>query len=946
MKKIVLGAAALLALGLGVLCACTDPTPDPGPGPDPGPEPDPGPSTDFSEQLEDFAMQKWYSVEGVLDFADGSFTGAESFSIDNVTGTENDTLISVTADGVAYELQLNIDGALEMRNAETDAVETTFMAEASAYSGAWTEDGNTTYYVLVSPDLDEEGYFGFQMVAQGSLPTDDILQAVTVFSYEQGSPSMFFYVPEEDISIYYTGSTVYMSQGSDMSGTAIVPFTGVFSAAYLNAGMELLTIDFLANTVNYRETDVACQAGYGLFGAGIWFQYEEQYYALVYDFDSTRLFSDNGSEVYAPYTSDWLAGSEAGENSWINASNIYEVSFASEESVTFMGEEYPIELAVSEGDVVYTFMMGTEVYVIRPVGGNPDVFQLESDDRYEGYYFRKTAAETFVGSFTSNSETLTIDESYFITIRTLGESDDASTQGLFAYLPELGAIALSFQPFGTGGATLYLTEVNENGIYWTLAGGNGSYAVYMAYFTEEFLPEAEEIFTESLSEDVEDDYFTMGGKVPVELRFDFENGTAELTGYDTFYFTWGYGYMTNTTAPDLYVELSNDPGLTTGTYEYDRILLIPTSTGLQATFSVMRVDAAAATVTTVSEEDAFFIPNSTFEELKGISFVYNGAFVDQTIAIDEDGTLTISTYDISADGTQLMPATAYDYALALTVDEAGTETLTIRYTLDDETEGTIVVTDRLYAVLDSVVYSHPDLAAAAGTYYDASYANYLTLSAQGGLRYNGSVVTVNGISSSDGAVTIEYTRTGTQFTAVFSEGTATVGSDTYGKVTFSPEKFVGTYEVGGADIVVTLASGDVNDAYALVARINGTVATASWTCSSDGKPQYTFHVTDFATFRPITCTMTLDGDTLTVAVGESSESTAAASWSYGDFAFEGEKTVGDETLTCIVKEGAPVFLLGGEQCTGYVVSIEDGEATLRLTCGDTTIVLAEGGEIL
>lgn len=947
MKKIVLGAAALLALGLGVLCACTDPTPDPGPGPGPGPGPDPGPdpSTDFSEQLEDFAMQNWYSVEGVLDFAEGTFTGAESFSIDNVTGTENDTLISVTADGVAYELQLNIDGALEMRNAETDAVFTTFMAEASAYSGAWTEDGNTTYYVLVSPDLDEEGYFSYQMIAQGTLPVGEPSQAVTVFSYEQGAASMFFYVPEEDVSIYYTGSTVYMSQGSDMAGTAIVPYTGVFYDTYLNAGMEPLTIDFAANTLNYQGEDVACQPGYGLFGAGIWFQYEEGYCALVYDFDGTRLFSDSGSEVYAPYTSDWLTGSEAGENSWINASDSYEVSFSSEESVNFNGTEYPLERAVSEGDLVYTFMMDTEVYIIRPVGGNSDVFRLESDILlYAGYYFRTTAAESFVGSFTSNSETLIIDETYFITIETLGESEPATSQGLFAYLPEMGAIALSYQPFGTGGATLYLTEVNESGIYWTLAGDD-NYVIYMTYFTEEFLPEAVDIFTEALSDSAEGDYFTMGGAQPVELKFDFENGTAELTGYDTFYFTWGYGYITNQTAPDLYVELSNDPGLTTGTYEYERILLIPASTGLQATCSVVEVDTAAGVAEIVSEREAFFIPNSTFEELKGINFVYEGAFVDQTIAIDEDGVLTISTYDPSSNGTELMPAAAYDYTLALTVDEAGTETLTIRYTLSDDTEGTIVVTDRLYAELGSYVYSHPDFAAAAGTYYDATYANYLTLSVRGELSYNGTAVTVNEISSSDGAVTITYTRTGTQHTAVFADRTATVGDTAYNKVTFTPERFIGTFEVDGANISVTRAEGDVNDAYSLVAQINGTIAVASWAYSSEGQ-QYTFSITDFATFRRITCTMTLSGDTLTVQVGDESETVSAASWAYTDFAFEGEQAVGDKALTCVVKKGAPIFLLDGVQCTGYVVSIENGEATLRLTCGATTVTLAKGGTIL
>ena len=86
MKKLALLAAGLLALGMGVFMACTDNVDTGDNGGDPNTPPDGGdpvtpvdPEPDYSEQLGAYDDQLWLSSDGVLDLANGTFDGVDSF---------------------------------------------------------------------------------------------------------------------------------------------------------------------------------------------------------------------------------------------------------------------------------------------------------------------------------------------------------------------------------------------------------------------------------------------------------------------------------------------------------------------------------------------------------------------------------------------------------------------------------------------------------------------------------------------------------------------------------------------------------------------------------------------------------------------------------------------------------------------------------------------------
>ena len=126
MKKFALLASGVLALGLGVFCACT-PTTEPNPGGD-DPINDP---TNFNEEMGAYADIYWISQDGLLDLSTNTFEGASSFAVTGVQGSGDDIVISCTADDVDYNLTLNVDGALEMRTAADNTLVRTFMGDAS-----------------------------------------------------------------------------------------------------------------------------------------------------------------------------------------------------------------------------------------------------------------------------------------------------------------------------------------------------------------------------------------------------------------------------------------------------------------------------------------------------------------------------------------------------------------------------------------------------------------------------------------------------------------------------------------------------------------------------------------------------------------------------------------------------------------------------------------------
>ena len=275
------------------------------------------------------------------------------------------------------------------------------------------------------------------------------------------------------------------------------------------------------------------------------------------------------------------------------------------------------------------------------------------------------------------------------------------------------------------------------------------------------------------------------------------------------------------------------------------------------------------------------------------------------------------------------------------------ETITVNYIAEENENATMIIVDRTYLTIGTKVYAHSDLAAVAGTYY-ADNGDSLMLTERGALSVNGSSVVVLRIDNDvPGQLTVTYRRGGVERTAVFTADGAVADDVSYTKTEYTLESFVGTYRVGEHVVVISAAADNVNSTLSLSVRLNNLLATPSFSYSN-GNQTLSFSAFDAASMRRINCTMTLEGDSVSVSINSEEPVVYAVNdWSYGDFVFSGEKTVtgsdgASHTLTCAVKEEAPVFFLNGEVCGNYVVTIaEDGTATLSLTCNGVTVTVPQ-----
>lgn len=946
MKKLVLSAAMLLCLGLGVFAACT-PVDDVEPEP-PGPDNPPEQTFDFGG----YGETKWVSVHGTLDLEEGTYSGASSFQVTGVTGEYEETVISCTMDGAEYMLRYNdYEGRLDLYNAQNE-FEYFFLADASAFAGSWyTEDDTSAYYVISSVP-DEEGYFTWRIYSTGSVIPAQTAQAITVFMFNEDADrtaGMFLYVPSADISYSYSsGSAVYMSTPESETGSAMTTYTGSYSTAYRNSSGEVLSVDFTNSMVTYQGTTVACSAGIGLYGSGIWFNLNTIDYALVFMGDVTYLIGGGQQVVFAPYSESWLTGSEEGENTWSDSNDLDHFEVLSETSVNFNGTEYSLSVAMENGDTVYRFAVGSEPYVIRPLDGTTDVFMLDTDNSlYRGYYFRDTVMDSFMQTYSSNAQLLTISDEGGISVSVYDFATDETTNysANFTYLEDIGAIAVAYTPYGALGATFNIANVNSAGIYWAIAGGSGSYVAAATYLTEDFLPTAWDTLLQTLEGD--EDFFTTGGTQPVTLSFDRERGTVSLNG-EEYYFSWGYGTVRETgSAVELHIVISdepNDPTLTQ--YEYSRYTVIPGEFGLDVQFAQIRVDGTNAEFIGTPYW-RFCAPDSTMQSLQGITFVYDGRYAQETVTFGEDGAIRVSAIADGAAGSLLKPFEIGTYDLTITRSSDNLETITVNYITEENENATMIIVDRTYLTIGTKVYAHSDLAAVAGTYY-ADNGDSLMLTERGALSVNGSSVVVLRIDNDvPGQLTVTYRRGGVERTAVFTADGAVADDVSYTKTEYTLESFVGTYRVGEHVVVISAAADNVNSTLSLSVRLNNLLATPSFSYSN-GNQTLSFSAFDTASMRRINCTMTLEGDSVSVSINSEEPVVYAVNdWSYGDFVFSGEKTVTgsdgtSHTLTCAVKEEAPVFFLNGEVCGNYVVTIaEDGTATLSLTCNGVTVTVPQ-----
>lgn len=953
MKKLVLTAAMLLTLGLGVFAACA-PSEE-----DPNPNPDPDPSETYD--LGGYAETPWVSTYGTLNFEDGTYDGAESFAITGVEGEYEDIVISCTIDGADYTMSYNDEeGRLDLFNAQGE-FEYFFMADGSAFAGSWYTEDDTSAYYVISSIPDEEGYFSWSIYAAGSVVPSQTVQAITVFMFNEDaerSAGMFFYVPlDESTGISYSFNSaggVYMGTSGSESSTAVTTYTGPYSSSYRNADGEILTIDFNTGMVSYQGSTATCSAGPGLFGSGLWFNMNETDYALVYMGDVTYLRSVNGDVVFAPYSDTWLTGSEEGESTWFDSRDLYRVEFLSETSVSFDGTECALSVALEDGDTVYRFTMNDTDYTIRPLAASTDAFLLDTGDTLRsGYYFRETAMDTFMQTYTSNAQQLTVsrDGGISVSINNYITNENTTHTGYFTYLEDLGAIAVAYTPYGAEGYTFYLAQVSEQGIYWAVAGGNGQYTVAMTYLTDEFLPVAWETLLQPLED--ENDFYLSGGSDPVTMRFERngqEDGTVILNG-ETYYFAWGYGVISEDSATaELYITIDSDPVYENDSqtqYTYQRHTVIPGAYGLEVQYAEIEVNGTNAEYIHGTPYWLYCVPDSVMQTLREIDFVYQGQYAQESVTFEEDGTIHISTIADGTVDTLLDTIVIGTYGLSIGVSD-NLETITVEYLLSDNTIGTMTIVDRTYLTIGAKVYTHSDLAAMTGIYSSAD-GGTMTLTEKAELLFDGAKVTVRRIDNDvAGQLTVTYLRGGVEQTAVFTSAGATANGIQYTKVEFSPAAFVGTYQVGEDTVIVSAQADNVNGALSLSTRVNGILATPTFG-ASDGKATLTFSAFDAATMRTIRCTMTLDGTSLTVSIRNGATVTvSAADWSYADFAFEDEKTVtgsdgNSYTLTCVVKEEeAPVFLLDGEVCGNYAVTIAaDGSAALSVSCDGVTVTVPQ-----
>ncbi len=963
MRKILLFLlTGILAFSLcGLIVACAE---DKNPGKDdtgiddPVKDPDddtPDPDTDFSEQLSGYDQVVWVGPNGKIDFAAKTYTAAEDFTVTAVTGSAGSAVISCSMRGENYTLSLNEEGALEMKNSQAQVVDT-FLADADPFAGAWVESENNTmvlfsgYFFVVSSVPDEDGYFSWMLSNSSNLSQMQSYRAVTsfLFNEETGEPGYFLYVPDMDVSMLYSGSSVLVGQGEN--SVVAVAYTGIYESVYRDTEGNILSIDLNNSTLTYKDNTYSCMGGFGGLGAGVWYRDGEKDYAVVRMKDSMYLRSEEGDIMLAPYDNAWLY---EGEGDWFSANGLDTASFTSESSILLNGQEYPLTVSVADGSVVYSFDYNGTQATIVPQEANDDVFRLQTTAAgMSGYYFRDTVKQSFSGTFTNNAETLKLSDDYStITVTTRSVYKGANEQptvisrtGTFEYLPGLGAIAYAYQPYGALSTTLYLTQVNENGIYWALYGmtvdGTMSYAVYASYFTEEMYAELPSMFDQALNG--KDDYYTTGGSNADTLIFDHETGVLTVNASELV-FEWGYGYLDTTAAePELYIryytECSEELDANGYPVSYKLNLLTSQVTGLsQITYDSADLGGTSAT-------ESYFIPASVFQELTGKEWVYNGAYADESFRIDENGDLVLSVLD--GKNGLLREEVCNKYTIVRSASDTE-ERLLLSFTMGTQSYEAQIL-NRGSVSLGSVVYTAKEYLSYIGTYYTES-GEAFSLGKDLSVRLNNRAQNAEE-KFENGSLVLTFTDIGKSYTVTLKDGIAAVSADgnaaqEYKLVSFDTKAFIGSYTVGEDTILVYSSAENVNMQPTLIIRVNNVSCSPTYGYAN-GAQTITFRAYGANAFH---YTLSLkDGQlTLTDNTSNKTEGTfAAGTASYSAFVFDGEKTVGEKALTCVVSDGAPVFYLDGVLCGKYVLRTETGKSILELTFGDETVTIAnEGGTL-
>lgn len=919
----------LLCLGLAfMLCACKG---------DSGstPTPTPPPTAPTGVDVGDYA-RVWVAGGGcTLDLAAGTLTGSDDFEVKSITGEKANAVITCTADENEYTLSLNADGALDMKNSANEVVHT-FMAAPSEFAGAWlSSDRFAGYYYAVSDTLNASGKFDWAPV--NKYATDEHMdegEAVTKFSFTDGGKATLTFVDlrystylqdnYEHTKIYYSGDTLKVL---DAYGDVynLTPYGDCFdkSAAYLDAKEHKFS--FSGEQIVFDGTNVDYQLKAGGSGSGLSFKAGNVDYFLQYRPDGLCLFTASEKISAIRYDPTLIVGA------WSDEDNTHTAVVTSDAAVTYDGTAYTLSLHAKDGGYYYSFTVNSVVYTVNFIDGIEAAFEMKADGTNVGYYILDSVKAFFVGSYTDNFDTFTISDTYAITY----EGEQGSQAGGFTYLPDFKCVAYYY---GQNANKKYLVVLDKDyGAFRILDSDLDAESIY---YSDEAVELLKELFTLGLTNNT--DVFTTGGASPKTLTLDFENGTLTYDG-NTYYFLYNY-----------------DPGVISG---YPVIQFADTNgQSLSAVYSLscngyglFMVKATNLSQTAPTVEYSRFISQAVYEELLGATFVYHGPLFDETVRLDTDGKLYIDSTDFT-NADSAVTATEYNYGVErfVTGDQ---EQISLVFSVSSTFNVYLHIWNRQYATITDIYYARADFVGFIGSYHCG--ADVITLEHNGKPTVNGNAVTVTRFETdaTENSLTVKYTYSGVEYTAVFTATGLTVTptegeGKAYVKFEFDTDKFVGVYTVGTDEIVVTSVASSVNTAPTLSVTLNGDPVLARLSLTEDGKQRLSF-VTSLLRDAPappplppsVVYTLTLDGNTITVVHDEDDATKAAAEWSYADFAFTGNKTVLGKTFTCRLKENGttPLFFYDGVICSTYTVSVDaSGTKTLTLMRGVIKITLTLG----
>lgn len=316
--------------------------------------------------------------------------------------------------------------------------------------------------------------------------------------------------------------------------------------------------------------------------------------------------------------------------------------------------------------------------------------------------------KSYVAEYTNNVESLVVDEDYFITVTSLldAAAEPATYQGSFTYVPELQCVALVY---GGNAATMknYLVLVEDAGIYWSLVKSGGSYAVYSSYYLLELVPEVEKLFNAGLTDEASD-FYTTGGTDPESISFNFAEGTVVWNG-SPYRFIWNYetNEMGSTYPSVVFLtDIQTDADGNAVSYNYHSIRIF--DQGLQM-----------STFNTASQEDdstyAYYISDSVFQDILGLSFTYRGEYYDETMILNEDGSFAIATTDKTNSDAAVSMVT-YPYFLQRFFDKEGRENIIVGFNSSGTLYIYAYIVERECGKVFDIVYSADDVLGFIGTY--------------------------------------------------------------------------------------------------------------------------------------------------------------------------------------------------------------------------------------